>query len=326
MGGPGNDVEDGGPGDDRIGYSAGISNDDDQGGDTLRGGDGIDKLLLDKHTGGMTISIDGQPNDGAAGEGDNVGADFEQIDGTIANDVFLGSPGPDQFSGGTGNDEIHGGDGPDALYGGGSDDRIFGDGGSDKVEGATGADTVDGGAGTDQIYGDIAACSVFCSLDSDELFARDGEKDAVDCGGGADTAHVDGLDVVAFCTSVDRQDVPGGGGPGPGPTGGGAAAALGLQLPASIKTRTLLKRGMTFRLTCPGACKIIGVLRFKSRKLGSARKSLLAAGPAKLVVKLSRKAKRRIRRAKRGKLTFRLKVTDAAGAATTLTRTVRFKR
>jgi Ca2+-binding RTX toxin-like protein len=327
MGGPGNDVEDGGPGDDRIGYSAGVSNDDDQGADTLRGGDGTDKLLLDAHTGGMTISIDGQPNDGAPGEGDDVGADFEQIDGTTANDVFFGSPGPDQFSGGSGNDEIHGGDGPDSLYGGSSDDRIFGDGGSDKVEGASGADTVDGGAGTDQIYGDIAACSLFCSFDSDELFARDGERDAVDCGGGADTAHVDGLDVVAFCTAVDRQDAPGSGGPGPGPGGGGgAAAALGLQLPASIKTRTLLKRGMTFRLTCPGACKITGELRFKSKKLGSARKSLLAAGPAKLVVKLSKKAKRRIRRAQHGKLKFRLKVTDAAGAATTVTKTVRFKR
>ena len=167
---------------------------------------------------------------------------------------------------------------------------------------------------------------MFCSFDSDELFARDGERDAVDCGGGADTAHVDGLDVVAFCTVVDRQEVPGGGGPGPGPGGGGAAAALGLQLPTSIRTKKLLKRGLTFSLTCPGACKITGELRFKSKKVGSARKSLLAAGPAKLVVKLSKKAKRKVRRAKRGKLTFRLKVTDAAGAVTTVTKTVRFKR
>ena len=39
------------------------------------------------------------------------------------------------------------------------------------------------------------------SRKGDTLFARDGEKDSVDCGGGADTANVDQLDVVAFCAS-----------------------------------------------------------------------------------------------------------------------------
>ena len=328
MGGPGNDIEDGGPGDDRIGYSAGIKQRRRPGRrHAPRRRRAPTSSLLDAHTGGMTISIDGQANDGAAGEGDNVGADFEQIDGTTANDVFFGSPGPDPFSGGSGIDEIHGGDGPDALYGGGSDDRIFGDGGSDKVEGANGADSVDGGAGTDQIYGDIAACSVFCSFDSDELFARDGERDAVDCGGGADTAHVDGLDVVAFCTVVDRQEVRRR--RRSRPRSGRRRRGRGARSPAAgldqDQEAAQARPGVQSHL-CPAACKITGELRFKSKKLGSARKSLLAAGPAKLVVKLSKKAKRKVRRAKRGKLTFRLKVTDAAGAATTVTKTVRFKR
>jgi Ca2+-binding RTX toxin-like protein len=267
-GAAGNDIEDGGPGDDNIGGLLGLSSprDNDQSADTLRGGDGTDQLVLESHVGAMTISPDGQPNDGARGEGDNIAGDFEQIDGTGGNDVFMGSPGPDKFLGGGGNDEIHGGDGADNLSGDGGDDRVYGDAGNDKVEGTNGADTVDGGPGADQIYGDIASCSVFCNSDPDLLFARDGGRDTVDCGGGADTAQVDQLDVVAFCTVVDRQTV---GGPG-----GGAPDPFGLKVAGSARSKALLKRGLTVRLTCPGACKIVAELRYKSKKLGSARKTL----------------------------------------------------
>lgn len=318
MGGPGNDVEDGGPGDDRIGYSAGISNDDDQGADTLRGGDGTDKLLLNAHAGGMAITLDGLANDGAPGEGDNVASDFEHIEGTGANDVFAGSPGPDRFLGGMGNDEIRGGAGDDHLSGDSGDDRVFGEAGNDKVEGTNGADKVDGGAGLDQIYGDIAGCSVFCSFDSDEIFARDGERDTVDCGGGADTAHVDGLDVVAFCTVVDRLDL--------------TALTLtpapvpALQVAGTIRSKALLSRGLSVRLTCPGACTGVAELRYKSKKLGAARAKLLTGGRVAFVVKMSANGKKTLRGITRGTLTLRLRVTDAAGKATTLSRRISFKR
>lgn len=322
MGGPGNDVEDGGPGDDRIGFSAGISNDDDQGGDTVRGGDGTDKLLLNGHAGGMTITLDGLANDGAPGEGDNIAADFEQIEGTGANDVFTGSPGPDKFLGGGGNDEIHGAGGDDNLSGDGGDDRVFGEAGNDKVEGTNGADKVDGGPGLDQIYGDIAGCSVFCSFDSDEIFARDGERDTVDCGSGADTAHVDGLDIVAFCTVVDRQDLtPLAPPPGPAPL-----RAPELQVPGTIRSKALLSRGLAVRLTCSGACKGVAELRYRSKKLGSARASLLKDGRVTFVVKMSAKGKKTLRSLKSAKLTLRLTVTDAAGKTTTLSRTILFRR
>lgn len=322
MGGPGNDVEDGGPGDDRIGFSAGITNDDDQGADTVRGGDGTDKLLLNGHAGGMTITLDGLANDGAPGEGDNIAADFEHIEGTGANDVFTGSPGPDKFLGGGGNDEIHGAGGDDNLSGEGGDDRVFGEAGNDKVEGTNGADKVDGGPGLDQIYGDIAGCSVFCSFDPDEIFARDGERDTVDCGGGADTAHVDGLDIVAFCTVVDRQDLtPLASPPGPAPL-----RAPELQVPGTIRSKALLSRGLAVRLTCSGACKGVAELRYRSKKLGSARASLLKDGRVTIVVKMSAKGKKTLRSLKSGKLTLRLTVTDAAGKITTLSRTILFRR
>jgi Ca2+-binding RTX toxin-like protein len=324
----GDDREDGGPGDDRVGHSPGIYHDDDQGADDLRGGDGDDRLILEAHTGGMTIRIDGQANDGAPGEGDNVAGDFETIDGTGGNDVFFGSEGADQFSGGNGNDEIHGNGGADQLYGGSGDDRVYGDAGNDKVEGARGADTVDGGAGLDQIYGDIGACSFSCGFDADALFARDGERDSVDCGGGADTAQVDGLDVVAFCAAIDRSatPTPAGAIPGAGGAAGGAATVQGLVAPGAVKKRILLARGLAFRLSCGGACSIAAELRSKARKLGAARRSLLAAGTAKLVLKLSKAGRRTIRGLSRGKLTLRIRVTDAAGRTATRTVTVTLRR
>ena len=325
MGAAGNDIEDGGTGDDIIGGPLGLSSprDNDQGADTLRGGDGTDQLVLESHVGAMTITLDGQPNDGAPSEGDNIASDFEQIDGTGGSDVFHGSAAADKFLGGSGNDEIHGGGGDDNLAGDGGDDRVYGEAGNDKVEGTNGADTVDGGSGTDQIYGDIASCSVFCNFDPDKIFARDGEADTVDCGGGADTAQVDQLDVVAFCTVVDRATVavPG----GPAVPGGGVPDPFALKVAGSARSKALLKKGLTVRLKCPAACKIAAELRYKSKKLGSARKTLKKAASARLVVKISKKARRTIRRLKKGNLTLRVKVT-VAGKTTTLTRTVKFRR
>lgn len=209
-GGGGNDNVNGGTENDGLEHCSnciGSGNDPGVGADTYTGGPGADKLWLDGHAAGMSISIDGQANDGSSGEGDNVGSDIETIAGTVHNDSFSGSAGPDIFEGGGGNDDMHGAGGNDDIYGGSGDDRVFGDAGNDKLQGASGADSVDGGSGLDQMYGDIASCSVFCALDSDTLTARDGERDTVDCGGGADSAVVDQLDVVAFCVSVDRQGV-----------------------------------------------------------------------------------------------------------------------
>jgi serralysin len=206
-GGEGNDLEDGGPGDDDLGHrSVNTVGEPDPGADQLRGGEGTDRLRLDGHVGAMAISLDGQANDGTAGEGDNVGSDIESILGTSGNDVFTGSAGADGFDGGGGGDEIHGAGGNDDVRGGGGNDRVFGDAGDDFVEGANDTDTVDGGPGTDQLYGDIAGCSVFCAPDTDMLFARDGERDTVNCGGPG-TAQVDQLDIVGGgCASVDRQN------------------------------------------------------------------------------------------------------------------------
>ena len=208
LGHGGNDRHDGGAGADVFGETKGLSNDDDPGNDDYRGGADADLLVLNGHVGGMTISIDETANDGSTGEADNIHNDIEQIRGTNQNDSFTGGPGVDAFEGWGGDDTMHGAAGDDYLDGGGANDTLYGDAGNDTIEGMNGADKIDGGAGTDYLYGDIAGCSAFCSFDSDTLLARDGERDAVDCGGGADTAQVDSLDVVAFCSAVDRSATP----------------------------------------------------------------------------------------------------------------------
>jgi hypothetical protein len=121
-----------------------------------------------------------------------------------------------------------------------------------------------------------------------------------------------------------------GSGPGGGGGGGGgnaaAAAALGLKVAGSVKSKALLKSGLTINLTCATACTIAADFRDKTKKLGSARKTLLKAGPAKLVLKLSAKGKKAIKKLKKGKLTLLLKVTDANGKVTSVTKTVTLKR
>ena len=316
-GGAGNDNVDGGAGDDGLEHCSnciGSNNDPGVGADTYVGGPGNDKLWLDGHSAGMTISIDGQANDGSSGEGDNVGSDIETIAGTVHNDVFTGSAGPDAFEGDGGNDEIRGAAGNDDLYGGSGDDRVFGDAGNDKVQGASGADSVDGGAGLDQIYGDIASCSVFCTFDPDTLFARDGERDVVDCGAGADTAQVDQLDVVAFCSNVDRETVA------PPAGGGGLAKASFARSKKIVKVNRRGRFSYAFRAGAGTKGKAV------FRNVAKKSFTTPASGRVTLKMALTRAKLALLRR--KGKIRTKLTVTlrNSAGASSVASKTVTLKR
>lgn len=326
-GGAGNDLVDGGAGDDRLEYSQGLGgNDTGAGADAYAGGAGTDRLVLDNHPGGVDISLDGAANDGVPGEGDNVASDIETIEGTGGNDRMSGSAGPDTFYGGGGNDELRGGGGADDLNGGGGDDRLFGEAGNDKLQGSNGSDTVDGGAGSDQLYGDTGSCSVFCSFDADTLLARDGERDAVDCGGGADTAQVDSLDVVAFCASVDRSAVVP---PSPPPLPPAPPKPTPVAMPGLSTVGALsIAKGLKVAVTCPSACRftvsvVLAAKTAKRYRLGArattvstGRGTLPAAGSRTTKLKLTAKARRRLKRVKVVKATLRLAVTDGSGKKT----------
>jgi hypothetical protein len=107
-------------------------------------------------------------NDGASGEGDDVQADIEQVDGGFAADTLIGSSTPNELRGFAGDDYLNGNGGNDALHGYAGDDNLRGSGGSDELSGDAGRDDLHGGGGSDVIH------------------AWDRESDDIDCGSGGE--------------------------------------------------------------------------------------------------------------------------------------------
>lgn len=146
LGGPGNDIIHGGNGTNAI--------DGGPGGDLMTGGAGEDSVSYAGRPTGVKVTLDNQPNDGYAGEGDNVGSDIEDIFGGLGNDTLVGNAARNVLDGSAGNNVIFGGDGPDILYS------------------AAGNDVLDGGPGADHF---IAAGP------GDTVRSTDGTIDTVDC-------------------------------------------------------------------------------------------------------------------------------------------------
>ena len=108
-GGEGNDSVAGGDGNDHLTGGAGA---DDLGGRRrLRRGE-----LCRRHA-PLTLSIGDGPNDGAAGENDDIRADIEALAGGSGNDVLTGTAGPNRLIAYGGQDVLRGGAGPDELIG-----------------------------------------------------------------------------------------------------------------------------------------------------------------------------------------------------------------
>jgi Ca2+-binding RTX toxin-like protein len=144
------------------------------GADTLRGGDGRDKVTYEMRLGPLDVTLDGLRNDGAPGENDLVDVDVEALTGgpgpnrlvgSAADNELDGAGGPDLLIGGAGTDhlggggldesadDLDGGSGPDDLDGGPGDDRLAGAAGNDRIAGGGGNDVLDGGADDDLING-----------------------------------------------------------------------------------------------------------------------------------------------------------------------------
>ena len=151
-----NDLIDGGPGDDMIdGFAGndtlrgGDGNDDlkpNTGTDTLVGGDGIDTATYGRRL-TPSYSLDGQANDGAAGEGDLIGTDVENIEGSADIDsqtvTMTGDGHANRLTVQAGKGIITGGEGSDILEGASQDDLINSrDGSPDTVICNGGTDTV----------------------------------------------------------------------------------------------------------------------------------------------------------------------------------------
>ena len=146
----GNDRIDAGPGDDDIFAGAGA--------DVVRGGAGIDTLAYERipealATQPLAVSLDDVPGDGFGGEGDDVGADVEQITGGQGADVLAGSAAPNRLTGAGGGDRLSGGAGDDVLLGDALRTGAAGVAGADTLDGGPGDDTLAGGPGSDRLDG-----------------------------------------------------------------------------------------------------------------------------------------------------------------------------
>jgi Ca2+-binding RTX toxin-like protein len=128
----------GGPGTDRLESATAASSfstlSGGTGPDTFVGGPGNDHVTYAERTAAVTVTIDGAPNDGELGEGDNVGSEIDDLTGGGGNDNLTGSVAANVLDGLAGNDTLSGGEGDDTLLGG------------------AGADVFNGGAGIDAVF------------------------------------------------------------------------------------------------------------------------------------------------------------------------------
>jgi Ca2+-binding RTX toxin-like protein len=170
------------------------------GADKLAGGPGLDVATYENRSASISASLDGQSNDGAPGEGDDIASDVEQLVGGSLADRLTGGPGDDSLDGGRGDDTLAGAGGADTLEGGSSDeatDTLDGGTGPDTLNGGPGADTLTGGPGADTLNGGAGNDRLAGASDDDALNGETGEDDLA---GGA------GADVVDGGPGSDRAD------------------------------------------------------------------------------------------------------------------------
>jgi hypothetical protein len=176
----------GGAGDDQLlGGDGTDSLVGDAGADVLSGGGGLDEVTY----GGVVplrLSIGDGPNDGAAGEGDDIREDVEAIGGGQGDDVLIGDADGNRLIGYGGRDVLRGGDGADEVIG-------WGDG-----------DELDGGAGPDHVSTRPRRLGGV-----DRALLVDGETDHLDCEGAAPFIDADDGDRLTACAPTPVIDARG---------------------------------------------------------------------------------------------------------------------
>ena len=87
-----------------------------RGKDFIHGDGGYDTISYNPRTAPVTISMNGENDDGEAGEDDYIFNDVEAVYGGLGDDVFWGNAAHNEFRGGHGNDTFHGTVGADDLF------------------------------------------------------------------------------------------------------------------------------------------------------------------------------------------------------------------
>jgi Ca2+-binding RTX toxin-like protein len=218
----GDDIIDGGAGNDRI-FGQG-------GADILSGGEGDDVLWGDRVNdslndpfyskgpfgndqleggAGNDVLIGNEGNDairGGSGDDDLFGDDWFTPEALHGNDILEGGEGVDRLQGNGGNDQLDGGEGDDALFGGSGNDRLAGGAGDDQLEGSTGDDRIAGGDGNDLLLGEEGNDTLSGETGDDQMNGGTG-NDQLNGGDGNDIVlGGDGEDVLNGGRGDDQLD------------------------------------------------------------------------------------------------------------------------
>jgi Ca2+-binding RTX toxin-like protein len=154
IGGAGNDILIGDEGDDTLSGGDGVDTlEGGLGNDSMDGGSGKDRVRFNGLTQAVTVDIGAGT---AIGQGSDLLAAIETVQGSSGNDVIDGDAGTNSLNGLGGNDRLTGGAGADTLIGGGGADTLLG------VDGVGGNDTLDGKTGTDSCSADPGDSLISC--------------------------------------------------------------------------------------------------------------------------------------------------------------------
>ncbi|MGI9658789.1 MAG: calcium-binding protein, partial [Gaiellaceae bacterium] len=239
------------------------------GADVLSGGIGVDTVDYSSRTLAVNVDLDGIPDDGEAGEGDNVITDIE---------------------------DILGGSGPDRLRGGGGANRLVGGAGADDLDGLAGPDTIEAGAGADTIQAKDGTTDVITCGDGKDSLTRDTQDVVV-----SDCEDVDGGG--GFVTTLEEAIALGGVATTPASIaavkGGVSVNSKGifrLRVKCPKKSSSKVCKG-SLRLKTKGKAKkyqrILGAKKARSVTLAATKSYKIRRGKAKWVrMKLSKKGKK----------------------------------
>jgi hypothetical protein len=171
-GGAGADHLSGGPGNDLILPGAQT--------DVADGGDGFDTVSYQDSGAPVHVSLDGQANDGAQGEGDLVLAEG-----------MIGSAFDDTLSGDAAANDIDGDDGSDVIDPAGGNDRVRAEAGNDRISVRDGAsDYVACGPGDDHVIADVIDVLDGCELiDATRALLPDADADGIPAPADCDDAN-----------------------------------------------------------------------------------------------------------------------------------------
>jgi len=317
VGGLGADRIDGGPGDDDLYPQRDGRDFSADGPDQVLGGPGTDTVNYLQVGGELFLTLDGTPDDGRQNEGDNVAADVENVYSSSSDDLIIGSAAANRIEAGAGKNMVAGGDGDDTLIALVGDDLLSGDAGADLLLAGTGHNILDGGGGPDRFGPSAVSCDIFdCSIGIDEIRARDGVQEAINCLGIADSkAIVDALDTVARCSIIDRGLTP----PPPKVTPTPTPVAAPTVTTWPQLTRQQVRRdGVSATITCPAACGVSLRLARGRHTLASTYTTLANAGKKSVRLRINRRAARHLK----GRTRITLNLTGNVMVGRAATRTV----